>query len=96
MNFIRENGASFQQAKRSIDADYARGYVIYLTAASETKCDTTGVIIKHPKLQLRVFDSKEALTYWTTDLAREILPLKEFKWDDTLAQANAIGEAEHA
>ena len=95
MNFIQENGASFQQAKRSVDADYAKGYVMYLVAAKETTCEITNTVTKHPKVQLRVFDSKEALTYWTTDLARDILPLKEFKWDDTLAQVNAIG-AEHA
>ena len=92
VDFIQENhGVPHLKAKRSVDADYAKGYVMYLVAEDETTCETTNVVTKHPKLQLRVFDSKDAITYWTTDIARDILLLQDFKWDDTLAQANEIG-----
>ncbi len=40
---------------------------------------------------MRIFDSKDGITYWTPDVARDIIPLKDFKWDDTWAHVNEIG-----
>ena len=79
------------EATRLVDGDYARGYVMYLVAAHESTCDTSKIVTKHKKSQMRIFDSKDGMTFWTTDIAREIKPLSEFPWDDTLTHVNELG-----
>ena len=71
--------------------EYVRGYVMYLVPAYEATCATTNAVIEHSKSQMRIFDSKSGITLWTPDMARDIIALKEFKWDDHLVIVNEIG-----
>ena len=40
---------------------------------------------------MRIFDSRDGIELWTTDIAREIKPLSDFPWDDTLTHVNVMG-----
>ncbi len=64
---------------------------MYLVPAHETTCATTNAVIERAKSQMRIFDSRAGMTYWTPDMARDIIALKEFKWDDHLVIVNEIG-----
>ena len=75
-----------------MDGVYERGYVMYLMAEHSSTCPETNVVTKHEKSRVRILDSKDALTFWTTDEARALSIFKDFKWDDVLATANEIGE----
>ena len=37
-----------------------------------------------------IFDSRDGLTLWTPDEAREIEDFKDFPWDDTLIHVNEM------
>ena len=65
---------------------------MYLVPAHSTTCATTKVVTKHEKSRRRIVDSKDALTFWTTDEARALNAFKDFKWDEVLAATNDIGE----
>ena len=96
IEYIKEKrGVPHKEAARCVDADYTRGYVMYVVAENESTCETTKIVTKHNKSQLRIFDSKDGVTYWTTDIARDFPPLEDFKWDHTLSHVNELG-VEHA
>ena len=79
------------EATRLVDGDYARGYVMYLVAAHESTCDTSKIVTKHKKSQMGIFDSKDGMKFWNTDIAREVLPRCDFSGDDALIQVNEMG-----
>ena len=79
------------EAVKLVDGDYGRGYIMYLVAAHDSTCDATKTVTKHKKSQMRIFDSKDGMNFWTTDIAREIKPLCGFPWDDTLIHVNEVG-----
>ena len=59
--------------------------------AHETTSATTKVVIEHAKSQVRILGRKAGMACWTPDMARDIIALKEFKWDDHLVIVNEIG-----
>ena len=71
-------GVTHVEAARLVDGDYARGYVMYLVAAHESTCDTSKIVTKHKKSHMRIFDSKDGMKFWTTDIARDIVPHQRF------------------
>ena len=79
------------EAAKLVDGDYGRGYIMYLVAAHESTCDTSKIVTKHKKSQMRIFDSKDGIKFWTADIAREIKRLSDFPWDDTLTHVNEMG-----
>ena len=86
-----KQGVTQMAAMKFVDGEYVRGYVVYLVPAHSTTGATTNAVANHTESQIIIFDSKDGVTSWTTDLARDILALCDFKWDDTLVHVNEIG-----
>ena len=63
---------------------------MYIVAAHESTCDTTKIVTKHKKVHVKLFDSKDGITFWTMDLARGIKLFTDFPWDDTLVHVNEM------
>ena len=83
--------ATAKEAAKFIDGDYVRGYVMYLVPAHETKCATTNVVIEHNKPSCESSTAGQGSHIGPPNLARDIIALREFKWDDHLVFVNDIG-----
>jgi hypothetical protein len=90
-HITESQGMTSKEASKFIDGDYVRGYVMYLVPAFEITCAITKAVIEHSKTQIRIFDSKSGIIFWTPDLARGVIAFKELKWDEHLVFANEIG-----
>ena len=77
------------EARKRCDADYARGYIMYLVAEVVTVADD-GVATTKKKMLHRIIDSKDGDRYFTTDAARDLADLKELPWDDTITHVNGM------
>ena len=66
-----------------------RGCVMHLIAEKSVASED-GSVTDHKKSQHRIIDSKDGLTYFTSDESRETEDLKDFPWDDTLTHASNL------
>ena len=64
-------GLPHAEAVKLVDGDYGRGYIMYIVAAHESTCATTQTVTKHKKVHVKLFDSKDGITLWTSEIARE-------------------------
>ena len=76
-------------ALKCCDADYTRGYVMYLIAEKENKQED-GAMVTPKRSQHRIFDSRDGLRYFASDAARELADFKDLPWDDILTHVNGI------
>ncbi len=76
-------------AIKCCDADYTRGYVMYLIAEKIVdQADGTRVMQK--KSHHIILDSKDRIKYFASDAARELEDLEDVPWGDILARVNGI------
>ena len=77
------------EAKKRVDGDYSRGYIMFITEASEVKEDPAEDINIERKHQ-RILDSKYGDQYFVKEGTREIQDLLGFDWDAAISHVNAM------
>ena len=90
VNFVTEKFKILPlEARKRVDGDYSRGYVMYLTAAVVTVGED-GIESIQKKTQQRIIDRKDGDAYFIKDEVREMPELKEFEWDEAISHVNSM------
>ena len=86
-------GLEHATAKKSIDADYVRGIIVFksqiVIIAVDGEAEAVDVVPQrsvHVRLIQRDYESKE---FGVLDAAREKVEFKNFNWDALMVEANA-------
>ena len=83
------------EARKRCDADYVRGFIMYLATEACTS-DEEVVLTTQKEKWLRILDSKNGDTYFATGKARELEILSDFPWGATSKQVNEMATRSEA